>query len=122
MKVLFYALLCGWWSSYAGPLPAAGNPECPVYLPNVFSPNGDGVNDTILPMLGECDIAGYQFQVFTRWGQLIFESTQPGEGWNGRIKGGEAPQDLYTLIVRITFREEAGARTEFLTQSVNLLR
>lgn len=57
---------------------------CDVYIPNVFSPNGDGYNDIFQP-LSDCILEAYQVQIFDRWGALIFESTDPEVGWNGKI-------------------------------------
>lgn len=124
MNILRHALLGILFLAAAGATEATTGlpPECPVYLPNVFSPNGDGVNDTVRPMLGECGLVRYHFQVFTRWGQLVFESTQPGEGWNGRIKGQDAPPDTYILVARVTFEEDPDGAPTVWTQGVSLLR
>ncbi|HSK12298.1 MAG TPA: PKD domain-containing protein, partial [Phnomibacter sp.] len=57
-----------------------------IFVPSAFTPNGDGLNDIIRPIL-----AGIQrlefFRVFNRYGQIIFESREPESGWDGRIKG-----------------------------------
>ena len=57
-----------------------------LYLPNAFSPNGDGINDIIKPIaLGIKTIE--VFSIYNRWGQLIFTTSQIGKGWNGSYKG-----------------------------------
>lgn len=56
------------------------------YIPTAFTPNNDGKNDSFMPMIFG-DIKQYQFTVFNRWGQVVFSSTIPGQGWNGNYKG-----------------------------------
>jgi gliding motility-associated-like protein len=56
-----------------------------VYIPNAFSPNGDGTND-ILKVFGNC-IQDMQLTIFDRWGNKVFESTNPINGWDGTFKG-----------------------------------
>ena len=51
-------------------------------IPNAFTPNGDGVNDFFSPIL-QCPFPAYRLQVFNRWGQLIFETDDPKQGWDG---------------------------------------
>ncbi|QJB33491.1 gliding motility-associated C-terminal domain-containing protein [Chitinophaga oryzae] len=60
---------------------------CDVYLPTAFSPNGDGKNDVFRPVV-YCVTKRFLFQVYNRWGQLIFSTTNPREGWNGVLPGG----------------------------------
>lgn len=60
---------------------------CDVYLPTAFSPNRDGKNDIFRPVL-HCVTKKFRFRVYNRWGQLIFSTVNPGEGWNGILPGG----------------------------------
>ena len=78
-----------------------------VGVPNTFSPNGDGQNDVLYPRsFGDKLISEMTFRVYNRYGQLVFESTDPGEnyGWDGNFKGEpEAPATFayileYTLV------------------------
>lgn len=57
-----------------------------LFVPTAFTPNKDGLNDTFLPLLFG-DIISFRFQVFNRWGQIIFQTTTPGKGWDGTFKG-----------------------------------
>jgi gliding motility-associated-like protein len=65
---------------------------------NAFSPNGDGVNETFKPFSGSC-ITGYSMKIFDRWGQLLFETTNPNTGWNGKYKGSLLPTAVYYYII-----------------------
>ncbi len=58
-----------------------------VFVPNVFSPNKDGKND-ILHVRNNC-LSTIDFRVFDRWGELVFYSKTPGEGWDGTYRGKE---------------------------------
>lgn len=80
-----------------------------VYIPNAFSPNSDGINDyfTIfgsIPNIQQIE----QFQVFNRWGGVVFEQKSffPNElstGWNGKVGGEKMPTGVYTYKVKIRF-------------------
>ena len=58
-----------------------------IYVPTAFTPNGDGKNELLRPLLRGISELHF-FRVFDRVGQLLFQTSREGEGWNGRIKGG----------------------------------
>ncbi|MGF2412114.1 T9SS type B sorting domain-containing protein [Ferruginibacter sp.] len=62
------------------------NCPCALLLPNAFTPNGDGVNDNFRP-LHACDMQEYSMTVFNRYGEKIYFTKDPLEGWDGKIKG-----------------------------------
>lgn len=63
--------------------------NCPFYeLPNAFTPNGDMQNDLYTPF-DFCFIEAVDFQVFNRWGQLVFETRDPNINWDGTNQKGE---------------------------------
>jgi len=55
------------------------------YVPNAFTPNGDGTNDIFLPVLtsGIDLTTDYEFSIFNRWGEQVFMTTDPLQGWDG---------------------------------------
>lgn len=76
-----------------------------VFIPNTFSPNGDGVNDIFYPR-GTGLFQIQSMRIFNRWGEMVFEKTgfYPNDlsnGWNGTYKGKQAPVDVYTYVVEI---------------------
>lgn len=73
---------------------------CPVEMPNVFSPNGDGVND-VFTFYTECDVDILSLQVFNRWGGLVYDGRGPDAGWNGRVDARDAPMDVYVYILSL---------------------
>lgn len=72
--------------------------ECNFYVPNAFSPNGNGMNDQFQPV-HYCDITDYNLEVFNRWGELIFATTDATTGWNGTYKGRRVEQGVYVYQV-----------------------
>jgi len=57
-----------------------------IFVPNAFTPNGDGVNDVLRPILAGIKELKY-FAVYNRYGQQIYITSVPGQGWNGMVKG-----------------------------------
>jgi gliding motility-associated-like protein len=57
-----------------------------IFVPNAFTPNQDGKNDVIRPVLAGMKQLFY-FRVYNRYGQVVFETKQPGSGWDGKING-----------------------------------
>ncbi|MES2890908.1 MAG: M43 family zinc metalloprotease [Bacteroidota bacterium] len=78
-----------------------------VGIPNAFSPNNDGRNETFKPYF-PAPVTGYTMQIFNRLGQLVFETHQPGEGWDGTFKG--AAQDPATFVYSVFFTDFRGAK------------
>lgn len=76
-----------------------------IFIPNTFSPNGDGVNDIFYPRgTGLNRIRG--MKIFNRWGELVFEKSNfyandPLSGWNGLVGGKKVTSDVYTFIIDI---------------------
>ena len=74
-------------------------------VPNAFSPNGDGKNDEFgVVANGEIDF--FEINIFNRWGQLIFNSNNQYEKWDGKINGKDAPMGVYVWKVFYQFRAE----------------
>lgn len=88
---------------YAGPC-------CDVIMPDAFTPNGDGKNDSYYPI----DIQQHrliQFMVVNRWGEVIFETETNGTGWDGTQNGEPAPVGTYHFFVRyICYGDEQYAK------------
>jgi gliding motility-associated-like protein len=65
-----------------------------VLYPNAFTPNGDGRNDTYSPFV-DIPLTAYQFVIYNRWGQTVFESKDPERYWDGTINGVAAANGSY---------------------------
>ncbi|HPS71397.1 MAG TPA: gliding motility-associated C-terminal domain-containing protein [Bacteroidales bacterium] len=70
-----------------------------IYIPNSFTPNGDGLNDTFLPVCSYVQEEGYSMRIFNRWGEEIFYSTDYNYGWDGNYYGEAAPSGTYSYII-----------------------
>lgn len=68
--------------------------ECPVYFPNVFSPNDDGRND-IWQIFPGCTWQRFRLEVFDRWGNLVFAADDPEQAWDGTWRGKKMPPGVY---------------------------
>lgn len=68
-------------------------PALSVYIPNTFTPNGDGINDTF-GVKGQ-EIGQFQLMVYNRWGELIFVSSDPNVQWDGKFKGHDVQEGTY---------------------------
>jgi gliding motility-associated-like protein len=79
-----------------------------LWLPNAFSPNLDGKNDIFKPV-SQGFLTTYQIQIFNRWGQQVYESSDPSTGWDGTFNGNVCPDDLYVYIVRYSLGTELPA-------------
>jgi gliding motility-associated-like protein len=77
-------------------------PEYSFYIPNAFTPDGDGVNDEFFGK--GVGIVEYQLTIFDRWGNFIFEADELNKGWDGKASGGAetAQQDVYVWKVALT--------------------
>jgi gliding motility-associated-like protein len=74
-------------------------------VPNAFSPNGDGTNDTFGVVADEGTFTAFSLQVYSRWGQLVFETADPTQGWDGQFQGESAPSDVYVYQLVFTLKD-----------------
>jgi gliding motility-associated-like protein len=95
-------------------------PEATIYVPNTFTPNGDGKND-IFYAYGEY-VEDFHMYIFDRWGNLIFESTDITKGWDGRVQGHPTVCQIDTYIWRITYTELYTGFYHRMIGHVNLIR
>jgi len=70
-----------------------------IFMPNVFTPNSDGLNELYPSHLFYDLNAPYYLQIFNRWGQKVFESHKPSENWNGNYNGELSQCDVYVYIL-----------------------
>ncbi len=77
------------------------NNEFAIFVPNAFTPTGDGKNEFFGPKGVGIDPDNYVLYIFDRWGDLIFESHDIDKGWDGRAHGGKdvAQQDVYVWLI-----------------------
>ena len=105
------------------PIQITSNLDCTsgfpiIRLPNAFNPYG--VNSIFRPLIGNADaIESYRMQIFSRWGELLFNTTDTARGWNGRDGLRELPQGVYSYMVEV---EVVGGEVINMRGSVLLIR
>ena len=85
----------------ANSIPVPGKASNPlgnqIYIPNVFTPNNDGKNDVFL--VYGTTIASVKMNIYTQWGQLIFQVNSTTSGWDGTFKGVAQPSGVYVYMI-----------------------
>ncbi|MDA9774090.1 gliding motility-associated C-terminal domain-containing protein [Saprospiraceae bacterium] len=89
-----------------------------LYMPNIFTPDGDGLNDLFTPQgLG---IMNFSMLIYDRWGNQVFKSNNINESWDGSFKGKRVQQGVYAIVVEFEDQETGKAYLEFF--DVTLVR
>lgn len=89
-----------------------------IYIPNAFSPDDNNINDIFKPVIK--NVHKYQFLIFNRWGDKIFQTSDPEEGWTGYYKGNLCEQSSY--VYKINFVDDERKAFHEYTGSVTLVR
>lgn len=98
--------------------------NCPDYmLPNVFTPNGDNTNDFFVPFPYKY-VESVDIKIYNRWGNLVFETTDPNIGWDGtnRLTKLNCSDGVYYYVCEVNEIYLAGVRPRVLTGFIELLR
>ncbi len=93
-------------------------PEFLFWIPNAFTPNNNGLNDIFKPVV--LGVHDYNFLIFDRWGEKIFETHDMNEGWNGYFKGRLCTNDVF--VYKIDFRDDVLNNVHQYIGSVTLVR
>lgn len=88
-----------------------------IYIPNAFSPNGDGMNDFFVPFTGA--LKTYHIRIFNRWGEKLFESDNREVNWDGTFRGSKVEQGVYIYVINYTGFDDKAYDTK---GTVTLLR
>jgi len=84
-----------------------------IILPNTFRPNPDGEPSDVIPDRGyknylfyppvATPVSKYRFMIYNRWGQLLYETTDPNRGWSGYFRGRLCDEDVYVYVIEGVF-------------------
>jgi len=88
-----------------------------VFIPNAFSPDGDGHNDVL--MVNGNNVDEMTMAIYNRWGQKVFETNSQSIGWDGKFKGKDLPPDVYGYYLKCTCD---GGGSLFLKGNITLLK
>lgn len=104
------------WCSYEDSVTVKVS-ESAMYAPNVFTPNGDGINDEF--RVAYKSIVEFKATIFNRWGVKIFEWTDPQKGWDGTYNGRNVSEGPYFYVIR---GRGSDGQEYLLKGDINLLR
>jgi gliding motility-associated-like protein len=76
-----------------------------LIFPNTFSPNDDGINDTFYPLGAIKRISNYSMTIYDRWGEVLFETQDPQQKWDGKSKMGKA-YHAGIYFVKVNYQNE----------------
>jgi len=91
-----------------------------IYVPNSFTPNGDGINDDFCVLGNDLDQSAFTFQIYDRWGLLVYETSDINGCWDGMYMNDPAPIDVY--VWRIEARGGFDQIDREFMGHVNLIR
>jgi gliding motility-associated-like protein len=75
----------------------------PLYIPNAFTPNGDGNNDVFHAYGDDASLRYFELTIFNRWGEKVFESNNLRESWDGTYQGEASPNGVYVYIAKAVY-------------------
>lgn len=91
-----------------------------LYLPNAFSPNGDGQNDVLKVYYGNyACLKTFKLIIYNRWGEKVFETSDPAAGWDGKFRGKYPDTAVFTYFLKATLSDSQQINKK---GSVSLLR
>ena len=93
-----------------------------VYVPNAFSPNGNGINEVFYPVILGAETKDFEFTIFDRWGELVFRTEDMTEPWKGGMNNADTPLEPGVFTWRVRLRESAKAEREDIYGHVTLLK
>jgi len=88
-----------------------------VYVPNVFTPNGDGSNDVFF--VNGKGITGLSVKIYNRWGNKVFEINNLNESWDGTYKGSDQNTAVFVYVLEANFEN---GKTVTESGNVSLVR
>jgi gliding motility-associated-like protein len=94
--------------------------ESCIYIPNAFTPNGDGLNDTFMA-ISYCQVDEFLMLIYNRWGEQLYESDNISNGWDGTKDGRGCPGDAYVYKITMVVEGTEGTRTEEVFYGVFVL-
>jgi gliding motility-associated-like protein len=96
-------------------------PDVAIYIPNAFTPNGDGINDFFFPQGLGLDPANFEIWIFDRWGNLVYNGTDLYKGWDGTVQGHTDLSQQDTFVWKIKVGDVNGGKHTYIGH-VNLIR
>jgi len=94
--------------------------ELKIFIPNTFTPNGDGVNDVFYVVGSGMKLENFSMQIIDRWGNTVYDSKDINEGWDGKVKGVYSRDGTYTCFIKVVGMNGEGRKE--ITSYLNLIK
>ncbi|MCF8258946.1 MAG: gliding motility-associated C-terminal domain-containing protein, partial [Flavobacteriales bacterium] len=98
------------------------DPLYTFYIPNAFTPDGDGTNDTWGPSGANYEYESYNVQVYDRWGKLVWQTDNPGQQWNGTDQGSLEPVRPGLFVYQFVVKQFNTFEPEKISGTITLYR
>ncbi|GAB4131798.1 MAG: hypothetical protein Fur0041_02510 [Bacteroidia bacterium] len=102
-------------------LPIVVQEDYAIFIPNAFTPNGDGLNETFFPQGIGVNPDKFTMYIFDRWGNMIYKTTTWPGGWDGTVQGTGKLCQIDTYVYKISTVDPNGSRRQYIGH-VNLIR
>jgi len=98
--------------------------NCQIFLPNAFTPNGDGLNDIFLPQIrcSTLELINYSLSLYNRWGEKVFYTTDKSKGWNGKYKEVLSGNEVFGWTISYDIKKGSGSVHKNLSGTVTRIR
>jgi len=83
-------------------------PTNTYFLPNAFTPNNDALNDVFKGQGITFNMSQFNMTIWNRWGQNIFETNDPNQGWNGKFQNSGKPSQAGVYLVTVSYKDTRG--------------
>jgi gliding motility-associated-like protein len=95
------------------------NCNCQVTIPNIFTPNGDGVNDEFSVQDPQnCAFTQYKMVIYNRWGNVVWTSEEVSQVWNGKSLFGNAPDGTYYYVLNFSYKPGSNAPKQSVEKGI----
>jgi len=101
--------------------PVCITPDYTMFIPNTFTPNGDGSNDLFFPKGAGIDLSTFEMWIFDRWGNMIYYTDDLNKGWDGRANGGSDVAQVDTYVYKIRAKDFLETKHQYIGH-VNLIK
>jgi gliding motility-associated-like protein len=96
--------------------------EFTAFVPSAFTPDRDGLNDTFLPVCVGFEADSYRLEIFDRWGNIVFESTDHTEPWTGSIRNGQHYSQSESFHYKLTVKPNSSVAIQLVEGVVTMIR
>ncbi len=97
------------------------NCRCPFFIPNAFTPDGDGINDHWGPKF-DCELLDFRLALYDRWGKRLVEFSDPVSAWDGTVQGMELPNTVLVYELGYSWHDGEAVQRRERTGHVTLVR